>query len=79
MSSVKSAHISLAKRVKNRSIFKYKPVKQDSNLQIRYTKKVNFKDTVLKKFFKKNNKKKNLQRILISKFNKRLFISPYFF
>ena len=62
MSSVKSAHSSLAKRIENRSIFKYKPIKQDLNLQIRYTKKINFNDNILKKFFKKKINKKNLKK-----------------
>ena len=77
MSSVKSAHSSLAKRIENRSIFKYKPIKQDLNLQIRYTKKINFNDNILKKFFKKKINKKNLKKSLMQKFDERLFVLPH--
>ena len=77
MSSVKSAHASLAKRLKNGSIFKYKPIKQNFSFQIRYTKKVNFNDNILRKFFKKKINKKNIKSSLMKKFDKRLFILPH--
>ena len=73
MSSVLSAHLSLVKRIKNKSIFNFKPIKQDRKKEIRYSIKKNFNDKILKEFFKK---KKNNAKIK-KKINTKIFVKPY--
>ncbi len=67
MSSVLSAHRSLIKKIKNKSIFKIKPHVQNNVLQLRYTKNKNFNDKVINNFFARRlyliNLKKNLKKI----------------
>jgi folate-dependent phosphoribosylglycinamide formyltransferase PurN len=58
MSTVRSAFVSLVDRIKNQSILKYKPIFQNKNYEIRYSKKIDFNDQVIENFF---NKKINLQ------------------
>ena len=58
MSTVKSAFHSLAERITNKSIFEINPEIQNKDKLIRYTKKIEFNDEVVKKFF---NKKINLK------------------
>ena len=61
MSSIKSAFHSIAERIKDNSIFKINPVIQDKIKEIRYSKKNEFNEEILKEYFKKeinlNNKK----------------------
>ena len=72
MSTVKSAFHSISTRIKNESIFDIKPITQDKSKEIRYSKKSEFDEDVVKKFF---NKKIDL----ISKdFNESLLKDPYF-
>lgn len=54
MSSVKSAFHSIAERIKNGSIFKIKPIFQDKTKELRYSKKSDFSEDVVKKYFEKN-------------------------
>ena len=54
MSSVKSAFHSIAERIKNGSIFKIKPILQDKTKELRYSKKSDFSEDVVKKYFEKN-------------------------
>ena len=53
MSSVKSAFFSLVERVKNQSIFTYGPILQDKSHEIRYSKRIDFNDQVIKNFLNK--------------------------
>jgi len=69
MSTVKSAILSLCKKIKNKSIFKIIPKKQNSNLQIRYSRKKDFKKNKLKLYPSKI--------IKIIKFNKYDYVDPY--
>ena len=53
MSTVKSAFHSVAERIKNGSIFEIKPVVQDKNKEIRYSRKIEFNEEIVKEYFKK--------------------------
>ena len=53
MSTVKSAFHSLLERIKDKSIFKIKPIYQDKSKEIRYTKRSDFNEEVIKAFFAK--------------------------
>ncbi len=57
MKSVKSAHVGLVNRLKDQTIFKLDPLKQNKKLQISYTKNSDFNDEVASRFL---NKKINL-------------------
>ena len=61
MSTIKSAFHSIAERIKDNSIFKINPVIQDKIKKIRYSKKNEFNEEIVKEYFKKeinlNNKK----------------------
>lgn len=52
MSTVKSAFISLIERIKNKTIFKLKTLKQDRSKEIKYTKSSDFNEDIVKKFLK---------------------------
>ena len=60
MSTIKSAFHSIAERIKDNSIFKINPVIQDKIKEIRYSKKNEFNEEIVKEYFKKkinlNNK-----------------------
>ena len=61
MSSVKSAFHSIAERIKDGSIFTIKPVNQNKKKEVRYSKKSEFNEEIVKKYFEKKidlNKKK---------------------
>ena len=73
MSTVKSAFHSIAERIKDGSIFKIKPFVQDKDKGIRYTKKGDFSEDVVKEYFKK---KIDLNS---KKFNNSLLKDPFFF
>ena len=53
MSTVKSAFHSIAERIKDNSIFKIEPAIQDESKVIRYSKKSEFNDKIVKNFFDK--------------------------
>jgi len=73
MSTVKSAFHSIAERIKDNSIFKINPVVQDQNKEIRYSKKIEFNEEIVKEYF---NKETNLNS---KKFDNSLLKEPYFF
>ena len=54
MSSVMSAFHSIAERIKNGSIFSIEPEIQDKNKELRYSKKNEFNEEIVKKYFEKN-------------------------
>tara|TARA_B100001057_G_scaffold471241_1_gene533380 strand:- start:775 stop:1578 length:804 start_codon:yes stop_codon:yes gene_type:complete len=72
MSTVKSAFHSIGERIKDSSILKIKPIFQDKNKEIRYSKKNDFNENVVKEYFKKeiNLNSKN--------FDTTLLIEPFF-
>ena len=72
MSAVKSAFESIAQKIENKTIFEHTPEIQDKSKEIKYSKKNEFNDEVIKKFF--------LNKIdLNSKiFNLDLYKNPYF-
>jgi methionyl-tRNA formyltransferase len=61
MSTIKSAFHSIAERIKDNSIFKINPIDQDKRKEIRYSRKIEFNEEIIKDYFKKeinlNNKK----------------------
>ncbi len=72
MSTVKSAFHSIAQRIKDSSIFKIKPVEQDKSKEVRYSKKSEFSEEIVKKYFEKDiNLNKN-------KFDNSLLKEPFF-
>lgn len=72
MSTVKSAFYSLLERIKNKSLYNLRSIEQIKNKQIRYSKKNQFNETVIKNYFKK---KINLKS---KEFNYSLLKDPYF-
>ena len=72
MSTVKSAFHSIAQRIKDGSIFTIKPLVQDRVKEIRYTKKIDFNEEVVKEYFKK---KIDLNS---KRFNHSLLKDPFF-
>ena len=73
MLSVKSAFYSIATKIKDRSILKIKPVKQNRKLEIRYSKKREFNQKIVKKFLDRKKSK-----ITFYEFDNSLLINPYF-
>ena len=71
MSCVKSAFDSLVERIKNNSIYKNEPIVQDKSKEVRYSKKRDFNEMIIKKFFKK---KINLDK---KKLKINLYKNPY--
>ena len=51
MSAVKSAFESIAQKIENKTIFEHAPEIQDKSKEIKYSKKIEFNDEVIKKFF----------------------------
>ena len=72
MSTVKSAFHSISERIKDKSIFEIKPDIQNKANKIRYSRKIEFNDEVLKKYF---NKEINLNS---KKFDNSLLKEPFF-
>jgi len=72
MSTVKAAFHSIAEKIKDKSIFEIKPIAQDKSKEVRYSKKIEFNEQVVKNYFTKNidlNSKK---------FDKLLLKEPFF-
>ena len=72
MSTVKAAFHSIAERIEDKSIFEIKPIIQNKKNEIRYSKKIEFNDEVVKKYF---NKEINLNS---KKFDNSLLKEPFF-
>ena len=53
MSTIKSAFHSIAERIKDGSIFKIKPLVQDKKKELRYSKKSDFNEEIVEKYFEK--------------------------
>ena len=73
MSTVKSAFHSIAERINDGSIFKIKSVFQDKSKEIRYSRKKEFNDKILKRYFEKDI---NLTKY---EFDNSLLKDPFFF
>ena len=71
MSTVKSAFHSLAERIKNQSIFDIKPAVQNKEEEIRYSRKDEFNEEIVKSFFFKKIDLNSKQ------FDKTLYKEPY--
>ena len=72
MSTIKSAFHSIAERIKDGSIFTIKPLVQEKAKEVRYTKKSDFTEEVVKEYFEK---KIDLNR---KKFDNSLLKEPFF-
>lgn len=72
MSATKAAFHSVADRIKDRSINKIESINQDKKKQIRYSKKIDFNECVIKEFFDKKISLKNLD------FSKSLLKDPFY-
>ena len=72
MSTLKSAFYSIFDKIKSNTLFDLKPQKQEKAKQIRYTKRIDFDEAIVKEYFKK--------RIDLGskKFNNSLLIEPYY-
>lgn len=72
MSAVKSAFISLTKKIENKSLFKLEPVYQDKTKEKRFTMKKDFNNKIIKNYLE--------NKVIIKKnmFDETLLIKPYF-
>jgi len=73
MSTVKAAFHSIAERIKDKSIFEIEPIAQDKSKEVRYSKKIEFNEKVVKNYFTKNIDLNSKQ------FDKSLLKEPFFF
>ena len=73
MSTVKSAFHSIVDRIKDKSLLKLKPLKQNKSNEIRYSKKVEFNDKIINEYFSKNID------LNCKNFDNSLLKDPYFF
>ncbi len=73
MSTIKSAFHSIAEKIKDGSILTIKPIIQDKSKEVRYSKKSEFNEEVVRKYFKKQI---NLNK---KKFDNSLLKDPFFF
>ena len=55
MSTIKSAFHSIAEKIKDGSILTIKPIVQDKSKEVRYSKKSEFNEEIVRKYFKKTN------------------------
>ena len=72
MSTVKAAFYSLVEKIKNKSIFDIKPIARDITKEIRFSKKSQFNEEILKNYFLKTIDLKKKE------FDLSLLKSPYF-
>lgn len=77
MYAVKAAHESLVTRIADGSIFKYKPVKQNKNSEISYTKNKDFDDIVAKNYLNNLPTSEFIYKKLQNA-DTTLFLNPYF-
>ena len=72
MSTVKAAFHSIVERLRDKTIFEIEPTMQEKSKEIRYSKKIEFNDEVVKEYF-------NLKLNLFSKpFNNSLLKEPFY-
>jgi len=71
MSCVKSAFDSIVERIENKSLYKNSFTEQDKSKEVRYSKKIDFNENIIKEFYKKDidlNKKKTDLDLYINPF-----------
>ena len=73
MSTVKAAFHSIVDRIKDKSIFEIEPIVQNKSKEVRYSKKIEFNEKVVKNYFTKNIDLNSKQ------FDKSLLKEPFFF
>jgi len=79
MASVKAAHQSLVERIANNTLFKYKLIKQNPNLLIRYSRNHDFTDEVAKEFLGRNPSIEQLSMLIREKGGETTdLITPYY-
>jgi methionyl-tRNA formyltransferase len=78
MMSVKLAHDRLVNRLSNGDIKKYNPIKQNSNLEVRYARNSDFTDQVAKEFLDRKMTIEEIDTLLIDKSRNFKYIDPYF-
>ncbi len=76
MKSVKSAHIGLVKRLKDKTIFKLNPIKQNKKFEISYTKNSDFNNEVASRFLDKKIDLVNYENKIKNR-NLSEFINPF--
>ena len=72
MSTIKSAFHSVVERIKDGSIFKIKPASHDKNKEIRYSKRNEFNENIVQRYFEKEID------LDCKKFEKSLLKDPFF-
>jgi len=77
MMSVKSAHESLVQRISNGEIYKYNPVKQDSSLEVRYTRNSDFTDEIAKDFLERGMSILDIENTINKKYGSVDYIEPF--
>ena len=73
MSTIKSAFHSIAERIKDGSIFNITPLNQDKKKEVRFKKKIEFNEILLKEYI---DKKINLKQ---NEFDNSMLKEPFFF
>ena len=78
MKSVYAAHISLAKKIDDGSIFDMEPINQDPQSQIRYSKNSDFTDSIVNEYLSRDLTNLVTKELISKKMTKDLFIKPVF-
>lgn len=73
MQAVKDAHVAVKERLRNGTLFAYKPIHQDKTKEIRYTRNKDFTDAIVKEYLNNLPAKEEIFTCLVNK-NPRLFI-----
>ena len=76
MKSVKSAHIGLVNRLKDKTIFKLSPLKQNKKFEISYTRNSDFNDDVASRFLGKKINLANYENKIKNR-NLSEFLNPF--
>jgi folate-dependent phosphoribosylglycinamide formyltransferase PurN len=78
MMSVKSAHQSLVERISSGALYKYNPVRQDANLEVRYSKRSDFTDEIAKDFLDRQVSISEISSMISKKQKITDYIEPYY-
>ena len=73
MKAVKVGQNKLLEIIKDNSIFAKKPILQKKNLELRYSLKKDFSDTIIKEYLDRDLSSKNLHRIIENSANPKLY------
>ncbi len=76
MKAVKSAHLSLIKSLKSKKIWRFTPVKQNKNLEFRYSRANEFTEEIVTEFLEKKLQLYTIQKSLLNR-DMRLFLQPF--